>query len=58
MKKRLTQKLELTKETLRNLSERDLEEGVVGATGTTCWTITEQDTCTASGCPSNWSDCC
>jgi len=58
MKKRLTQKLELTKETLRNLSERDLEGVVAGATGTTCHTATEDYNCTVSGCPSNWSGCC
>lgn len=58
MKKRITQKLELNKETLRNLSERDLQAVVGGGTGTTCHTATEDWNCTASGCPSNWTTCC
>lgn len=32
MKKKITQKLRLSKETLRNLSERDLQAAVGGAT--------------------------
>jgi hypothetical protein len=56
MKKRITQKLELSKETLRNLSERDLQAAVGGASHYVC--PTEDPNCTASGCPSHWSDCC
>ena len=56
MKKRITQKLALSKETLRNLSDRDLQVAV-GATTQAC-TITEDANCTNSGCPSRWSDCC
>ncbi len=55
MKKR-TRKLTLAKETLRHLSERMIDLAVGGATAR-C-TITEDPNCTASGCPSNWTQCC
>jgi len=58
MKKRLTQKLVLNKETLRNLSDRELQAAVGGDHTTPLHCRTEYDTCTQSGCPSNWSDCC
>lgn len=61
MKKRISQRLVLSKETLRNLSDRDLQAAVGGATLGPCGSnpcFTEADTCTNSGCPSHWSDCC
>ena len=51
MKKRIEKKLRLTKETLRNLSERDLNDMVGAATmANTCVVcVTEHvDTCTES----------
>jgi natural product precursor len=55
MKKRLEKKLSLSKETLRNLSEKDMKDAVggytrfVGCSDGTC--ISDCDTCTQS-CPS------
>ncbi|MFN7962457.1 MAG: class I lanthipeptide [Thermoanaerobaculia bacterium] len=55
MKKQLTQKLTLNKETLRNLSERDLKTAVGGIT----LRCTTTETCTDScGCSSLRSLCC
>lgn len=50
MKKRIEKKLSFSKETLRNLSERDLEGAAGGAT-TTCGGTTS-DTCTNDTCAS------
>ncbi len=61
MKKQITKRLTLSKETLRNLSERELQGAVGGATLGLCGTNgcpTEDPACTNSGCPSRWSDCC
>lgn len=58
MKKHFSPKLQLHRETLRNLSELDLRAAAGGDTGTTCHTATEAATCTNSGCPSNWTGCC
>lgn len=59
MKKRINQRLTLNKETLRNLSNRDLESAMGGLTqASQYWCPTEDPNCTASGCPSRWSDCC
>jgi hypothetical protein len=51
MKKR-PEKLSLNKETLRNLSERDLQQPVGGASVKFCPSYYE--TCTESGCPPTW----
>jgi hypothetical protein len=48
MKKQIEKKLRLSKETLRNLSERELLDAVGGAT-TTCSGTTSS--CTNSECP-------
>lgn len=48
MKKQLQKRLQLSKETLRNLSERELQ-GVAGGATTTCGGTTS-DTCTYDTC--------
>lgn len=58
MKKKITQKLMLSKETLRNLSERELNAAVGGDHTALLHCRTEADTCTGSSCPSNWTQCC
>lgn len=50
MKKRIEKKLSFSKETLRNLSERDMN-GVAGGATTTCGGTTS-DTCTNDTCAS------
>ncbi len=57
MKKQLTQKLTLNKQTLRNLSDRDLKQ-VVGGVSLRC-TTTDTCTDTCGTCrPSLGSNCC
>jgi hypothetical protein len=65
MKKQITSKLHLNKETLRNLSDRDLKSAIGGAT----WACVETglsycqtcptDTCLSGGsCPTGGARCC
>lgn len=61
MKKRLEKKLSLSKETLRNLSERELT-GVVGGFSRFCSTISECSdesciTCEGSVCTTTSENC-
>ena len=57
MKKQLSQKLTLNKQTLRNLSDRELKNAVGGLTR---FCATTTDTCpdTFDGCGTRLSNCC
>lgn len=69
MKKQITSKLHLSKETLRNLSERDLQGAVGGATwrctgtceetGISLCELCPTETCLSGGsCPTGGANCC